>query len=194
MPGKLSIVVGHNSVAPGANTYYMGHTISENAFYKIEVVPEIERLFDEINHAHISDIKFFYRHFQGKRRYKREMREVYGRVNQWDPDANIELHFNAAGQDATGTETLHAGTKNGKMLASACQESMVATLGLRDRGLKKRKASQRGGPSLWLPKAPSVILEPFFGTNAKDVKVIQAKGPAAIARAILTAANNYLAL
>ena len=173
--------------------FYMGRTISEHEFFKVEVLPEIEDLYDKINHAHISEIKFFFRHFQGKRTYKKEMRDVYGRVNQWDPDANIELHFNAAGQDATGTETLHAGTKNGKMLASACQESMVAILGLPDRGLKKRKATQRGGPSLWYPKAPSVIIEPFFGTNAKDVKVIQAKGPAAIARAILTGANNYLA-
>jgi N-acetylmuramoyl-L-alanine amidase len=85
-------------------------------------------------------------------------------------DLFISLHFNAASDlYAHGTETLyHPESERGKRLAECIQKNLVATLGLRDRGIKPR-------PNLYeLRKTtmPAVIVETAFISNPGEEKLI----------------------
>lgn len=92
---------------------------------------------------------------------------AYKQADQWGADVAVELHFNSsADPSASGTETLYI-SDEGRKLASAIQPRMVAALGLRDRGVK-RPWQGRGEASLTAISAPTVILEPFFGSNPGD--------------------------
>ncbi|MDF3606144.1 N-acetylmuramoyl-L-alanine amidase [Paracoccus sp. DMF-8] len=101
--------------------------------------------------------------------YTREISQTYAEVDAWGASGSIELHFNAAAAStATGTETLTSGTKGSRRLATLIQSAMVGVLGLRDRGLLVRDRKARGGESLWAGRAPAVLIEPYFGSNAGD--------------------------
>jgi N-acetylmuramoyl-L-alanine amidase len=82
----------------------------------------------------------------------------------------VSLHFNAAKDIyAHGTETLYfPDSWGGKELAEAVQRNLVATLKLRDRGIKPR-------PNLYeLRKTsmPAVIVETAFISNPGEEKLI----------------------
>jgi N-acetylmuramoyl-L-alanine amidase len=101
---------------------------------------------------------------------------AYQAAVAFDPDGIIELHFNAASAAARGTETLcsedHPGSKE---LADLVQKSMVTVFnrtGSRDRGVKVLRPGDRGfGNVSAAPSAPSVLVEPFFGSNASDCQL-----------------------
>jgi N-acetylmuramoyl-L-alanine amidase len=197
---KLSIVIGHNAVRQGAvmpwnigGPAWAEGRISEYQFYRTEVIPTLERFLKD--YTRIGETKIFYREFQAKNGYATEMREVYHRVNAWEPTVNIELHFNAAGPNATGSETLYArGSKAGRGLAQCMQESMVEAMGTKDRGAKDIPQNGRGGASLWNPIAPSILVEPFFGTSETDRAKVKNLGSSMFAVMFLRGVNNYLAL
>ena len=84
----------------------------------------------------------------------------------------MELHFNAAGPSATGSETLYV-TSVSRPLAEAVQDATVSVLGLRDRGVKtpQEASGGRGARNLsQMGAKPSILTEPFFGSNAGDAQ------------------------
>lgn len=157
---KLAIVIGHNSERQGAVRADTGET---EFVWNSRLAKQIE---DQAGEYGI-EVRRFFRTPGGE--YKAELARTYAQVDAWGADASIELHFNgAASPNATGTEVLSSGTALSLMLAEEVQREMVGALGLRDRGVKTRAASERGGGSLFSGAAPAILVEPFFGSSAKD--------------------------
>lgn len=91
-------------------------------------------------------------------------------INDLDVDIIIEVHLNAVDNTAVdGTECLyyHTSTK-GKMVASIIQKHLLASMKLKDRGLKAIQNDDRGANLLRKTKAPAVITEGCFITAMKD--------------------------
>lgn len=156
---KLAIVVGHNERSQGAVRPDTGET---EYSYNTRLAQFIKA---EAEQAGLQ-AKVFYRTPSGG--YSSEIRRVYQQVDQWDADASIELHFNAAGDPrATGTETFTSGSPRSSILATEVQMAMVDELGLRNRGVKVRnsRTKGRGYLSLVSGQAPAILIEPFFATS-----------------------------
>jgi hypothetical protein len=101
---------------------------------------------------------------------------AYQAATAFEPDGIIELHFNSASAAARGTETLCSEDHpDSRKLADLVQKSMVAVFnrrGSRDRGVKVLRAGDRGfGNVSAAPTVPSVLVEPFFGSNAADCQL-----------------------
>ena len=77
-----------------------------------------------------------------------------------------------------------------KPLAEAVQRAMVDTLDLRDRGVKEPWEG-RGRQSLTQLAVPSVLVEPFFGSNPGDChRAVELKDR--LASALVEAAADVL--
>jgi N-acetylmuramoyl-L-alanine amidase len=173
---KLAVIVGHSAKSPGA--YSAGLGAYEYGFNS-DVAGWIARHGTMIG----LDVQVFKRDVGG-------IDGAYEQAKQWGADAAIELHFNAAtDKSASGTETIYV-TERSKDLATAVQAAMVGVFGLPDRGVKQ-PWQNRGAYSLTRLDVPSVLVEPFFGSNPQDAAVV---APLAIpyARALAQAALNYL--
>lgn len=158
---RLAIVVGHNSEKQGAVRLDSGET---EFVWNSRLARRIERLASEYG----LQVKTFFR--TPGLGYSREIARVYDEVDRWKADGSVELHFNGASSpDATGTETLSSGTALSMRMAEAVNREMVAALGLRDRGIRTRASSERGGGSLHAGRAPAILIEPFFGSSPKGV-------------------------
>ncbi len=171
---KLAVVVGHTLKSPGAWSPFLN--VSERQWNDV-VAKHILRLAPD-------EAAVFYRDGQG-------VAGAYAEAWQWGCDAVVELHFNSAANPvAHGTETLWQQPES-EALAKAVQADMVKMLGLRDRGAKQPWQG-RGSASLTaLSGIPSIIVEPFFGSNARDCAVVAGKQDA-IAMAIIEGARSVL--
>ena len=74
---------------------------------------------------------------------------------------DISVHFNAAGETATGSECLYY---NEQALSTKVSQSMAKSLGIIDRGAKKRKELY----FLKYTRKKAILLEVCFVTNKKD--------------------------
>jgi N-acetylmuramoyl-L-alanine amidase len=153
---KIAVVVGHNARAQGAVRVTDGRTEYDWNGDLAEMIQEIDP----------EAVGLFHRTPGGG--YSREIDRVYCEVDRWGADVSLELHFNAATPQAHGCETLSSGTRGSLRLAEAVQAAIVEALPVRDRGVKVRQAHERGGRSLWAGRAPAVLLEPYFGSNASE--------------------------
>ncbi len=165
---KLAVVVGHNPVAKGAFSKWIG---SEYDFHVIQA-KEIAKAALNTN----VEVKIFYR--KSGLSYSHQIAGMVAGIDEWGADKIVSLHFNAnSSATPSGTETLHTGSKGGKALATLVQAAMLDSFALRDRGLKQVARGGRGGTLLWTTKAPCVILEPGFGTNKADSLSMKANWP-----------------
>ncbi|WP_435309691.1 N-acetylmuramoyl-L-alanine amidase family protein [Sebaldella termitidis] len=115
-------------------------------------------------------------------------------------DIILSFHLNSGVATATGTETLywHTSTK-GKKLAEIVQKNLVSVLGLANRGIKIRRKpinkadelNQRGWTMFRDTKVPYVMLESFFISNDKDLK-IGTERKTELAKAVVTAIKEYI--
>lgn len=93
---------------------------------------------------------------------------AYTQAAQLGAVAIVELHFNAAtSPTATGTETIYDAPHD-IPLAKLCQAAMVKALGLADRGIQTPWEGRGEANDDAAQHIPSVIVEPFFGSNAAD--------------------------
>ena len=160
---KLAIVIGHNSTSQGAVRADTGET--EYIFNS-----RIAALMEEYARVKYPDMEVAIFRRQPMGSYSREINRVYGQTDAWGAHLTMELHFNsAASANATGSETLTSGTPASMAAAVAVNDEVVATLGLRDRGVKTRREG-RGSQSLISGRAPAILTEPFFGSSAKGQK------------------------
>ncbi len=178
---KLALVIGHTEqrqgafgVSPiGANEYSWNKDLAQMMAAHLEDMDDVEA-------------KSFFRDDVG-------IVGAYDAAKDWGADAAIELHFNSAGPTATGSETLFV-TAVSRPLAEAVQDATVTTLGLRDRGVKTPNEASGGRGTRNLsqmgPK-PSILTEPFFGSNAGDATAASER-KSALARAQVEAAVNVL--
>lgn len=170
---RLALVVGHTRRSPGA----WSPTLQLSEYqWNGELAAFIAQFSPH-------EVRVFWRDGHG-------IEGAYAAVAAWAATAAIELHFNSAvAVSARGSETLYRGAL-GLPLAQALQRRVVAALGLPDRGAKL-PFQGRGEASLTaLPSVPTVILEPFFGSNAEDcLRAEQRKQ--ALASAILEGARDF---
>jgi N-acetylmuramoyl-L-alanine amidase len=154
---KIAIVVGHNSRARGAVRVTDGVPEFEWNGHLAELI----RLHDPAN------IRVFRREAGGG--YSAEIDRVYAATDAWGAACTIELHFNAAADArANGGLTLSSGTDGSLRLAREVRERCAAVLGNTDRGVQVRGRHDRGGRSLWQGRAPAILTEPYFGSNAAE--------------------------
>lgn len=153
---KLAVVVGHNAISQGA--------VSVDGTSEFIWNSQLAELIKDISPR---EVEIFYRVHGGG--YSREIDRVYAQVDKYSPDVSVELHFNgSASASASGCLTLSSGSSGSLRLAQNIQQETLRVLQNRNRGVEVRQKSDRGGRSLWAGKAPAVMTEPFFGSNAED--------------------------
>jgi len=174
---KLAVVVGHTKRSPGA---YGQEPVGRNEYYWNS---DLAARMKDQGPAHGLSLEVFFRDNGG-------VAGAYSRARDWGADGAIELHFNAATPAASGTETIVV-TEVSKPLARAVQEAMVEALDLRDRGVKEPWQG-RGHGSLTQLEVPSVLIEPFFGSNTGDCARAEERKDR-LATALVEAAAGVLA-
>jgi len=180
---KLAIVVGHTAVAPGASgvSPVSASEYPWNKDLAAKIVSECSAL--------RASAAVFFRDGGG-------ISAAYSAAAACGAKAVVELHFNADGGAARGTETLY-GTACGASLAWAqsVHNAMVSLYGRGsglpgNRGLRKTPPHPRGSASVnALSTIPSCLIEPFFGDHGADASLGQAKKDGlakAIAKAFVT--------
>lgn len=152
-PKKLcALVIGHKKSSPGARNEAAGiHEFEFNEDLAMRIENRVESAMVQ-------------------RVYRRTYQELPADINALDPNFVLSLHCNAYDGRASGTEVLyHHRSENGKKIAEILQTHLVQFLGLRDRGIKRKTAAERGGYLLRYTVAPCVIAEPFFIDNDEDL-------------------------
>lgn len=158
---KIAIIIGHTSKSRGAIRIDTGETEYD---FNGRIAKAISDLAEK---SGIFDVAIFRRN--PSKGYGAQIKEVYSKADQWGAIATGELHFNSsATASASGCETLTSGSDMSMKLAAAVNGSIVDAFGVKDRGIVKRSAKDRGGASLHSGKAPAILFEPFFGSNAAD--------------------------
>lgn len=149
-----------------------GHSTQDGGAVRVtDGIQEYEWNLDLVHRIYDLDPEMFeIFHRDGNLSYGSGIRKLYGEIDNWGCDLSIEVHFNAASALATGTETFSSGSRGSLKYAHAIHAAIVDTLGLRDRGVKVRNRSKkgRGYLSLVSGRAPAVLIEPYFGSNADD--------------------------
>lgn len=113
--------------------------------------------------------------------YDTAQRLLAARLRNIGPACALELHFNSAGKLARGHEHLHhPRSSGGKRLAECLSaEQCLATPEILCRGPKPRwkgnGVANRGWQFLYYPPMPSVIVEPGFGSNEDDWRILSEK-------------------
>lgn len=160
---KIAFVIGHTEKKKGAYSPFL--KISEWDFYN-EVVAHIK-----------SDITVFV-HDKNIKGYRNRVRVTAAKINKGDFDLVIEGHFNSVeDRTANGVETLYYfNSKKGKQYAQHFSELINEATGitLRSNGLRALiNKNDRGHASVYYPKPPAILIEPFFGSNEDDCKRIE---------------------
>lgn len=156
---KLALVVGHTRLHQGAEAVEpidrFEYTWNKELAEKIKLACGLRNIACGV----------FYRDGVG-------IEGAYKQVLSWNPSRCIELHFNSYTSPVEGTETLYGIEDLSEGWARTVQEGMVKTFsrtGASDRGVKLRKAGQRGHKSLTqLVNIPNCLVEPFFGNSTQD--------------------------
>ena len=164
MKPKLAIVIGHSASRPGA---WGKAPLSMYEFtYNKELADVIETL--SVNYPLLCRT-FLREGLQG-------LRSAYAEVNKWidkQPGVCIELHFNSfTVPTARGTETLFK-MRTAEKFAEVIHEAILPVFERdwrTDRGVSQIGVG-RGSLNLTLANCPSIILEPFFGSNPADARL-----------------------
>lgn len=161
---KFAIIVGHEKDRPGA----MGVApISQSEYlYNLGVASEAYRQAREIGLKACIFLK------------DNMTNEKVGQyVVEWagdEPSCAIELHFNSFDGKYVGTETLYENPEF-KDFADIVQRNVCSGLGRNtkdNRGIKLLVDGDRGHRNLDCIKIPCVIIEPGFGDNVRDAKLL----------------------
>lgn len=109
--------------------------------------------------------------------------------------ACIELHFNSFNSTTEGTETLYGEINGSKEFAEIVQAHMVSVYERKDaknRGIKFVGSADRGGGNVNQPsKLPTVLVEPFFGSDPDEAALALNKMPE-LARCLVDAAKKFI--
>lgn len=167
--GHLAIVVGHTRQNPGAKG------VAPIDVCEYEYNCALAELIRDLGKTRDQVVEIFLRDGVG-------ISGAYQAVAEAEPDAVIELHFNAFNGSVSGTETLYSDKNDDKHVmelefAQAIHDFICVALGRGvsgDRGLKDRPLSrgERGYSNVnQLFNLPSILVEPFFGDNKVDAEL-----------------------
>lgn len=160
----FALCVGHSRVGDRGAINTRG--VSEHAF-NAPLAERVAELLRESGHkAHV--IKSY-----DAVDYGTAMRWVANKVGRLRADAAVEFHFNSAGPSAEGYEYLFWGSsKRSEKLATCFLQAHRASYPRAvNRGILARNAKHNGAGFLRRTPCPAVILEPFFGSNAKETEI-----------------------
>lgn len=164
---RIALVVGHNEQRQGAYSTILGTT--EYAFWLSRVydIADVVR-----SDPGVSCVMYERRPHGGD--YKSEMDEVALRVASSHPDLIVSLHFNSfADASANGAEALHnPNSAESVRAAEAFLDSWCAN-GFRNRGARYPSRGAYGVEVL-TRIAPTILIEPFFGSNDYDCARVSA--------------------
>lgn len=155
---RISLMVGHKADAPGA---FAGPPIS---MYEYEFNTGLAQHIMSIMKQEYTIQVFFRDGFN--------IVAAYQELDKWNPDVNIELHFNSSEDPkAQGTETLCL--PRSRVFAQIIQDVMCRSLQRDlhngDRGIKILKEPlDRGFTSVNQLRCPNILIEPFFGSSPED--------------------------
>jgi N-acetylmuramoyl-L-alanine amidase len=159
---KVAFVIGHHNKAKGAFSPYF--KLSEWDFYNL-VASNIQT--DVSVFIHNSEIKG----------YTKRVKRTAEQINKHNFDLVIEAHFNSAMPSANGVETLYFfKSQKGKEYAKLFSEVVNQHTGIkmRNNGLKALiNRKDRGFASVYYTMAPTILIEPFFGSNKEDCQKIE---------------------
>lgn len=160
---EFAIVVGHTKLRPGACSPY--DIQCEWAFNKAVA----EELKD------VADIYYYDSYNLG---YRKMVKRNADKMNKKDYKLILELHYNAASPSANGAEGVYYfRNKKTKELSQLFADLMHEKFGMKKRGPKALVSkNDRGFWAVYYPYAPTIILEPFFGSNKRDVERFISKG------------------
>jgi N-acetylmuramoyl-L-alanine amidase len=166
---KLAIIVGHTSDRPGAKA---GPPLNKHEYeFMSECAIDIWRIARELG----LDCQIFKRDGIG---IEGVTKEVNGWTEKIDLACSVELHFNSALDiKAHGVETLYvrpskwAEMVHREQVYSLTENKGDALVKPRDRGLKMLSVVDRGYSNMNNLKAPSCLVEPFFGSNKTDTEL-----------------------
>lgn len=172
---KVAVVLGHHEKSKGAYSPWL--KVSEWDFYN-EVVDCL------------SDVDVYY-HDKNIGGYVTRTKNTARKINKIDYDLVMELHFNSSSNPtANGCETLYYfASRKGRDYARKFSEVVVEWTGIKSRngGLKAlTNKYDRGFASVFYTKAPTILIEPFFGSSRKDCDLIES--PELVAQII----NDFL--
>lgn len=142
---------------------------------------------------------------QGAHSYSRTVGPTFEAVNRWQPDAMIELHFNAVPERNAEGLRMRAwdaafayywpGSTVGQALAASVSRACAQVLGSGDLGAMPRRDSWAGAPLRGLRdvKGPAILLETHNGKNYRAHAAFRhALNTGALAGEILRAAASTL--
>jgi N-acetylmuramoyl-L-alanine amidase len=159
---KIAFVVGHHKKDKGAYSPHL--KVSEWDFY------------NNVADCMESTIKVF-QHDPTIKGYTDRIKATAEKINQGGFDLVIEGHFNAATPQANGVETLYYfNSVKGRQYAQWFSELVndFTDIKLRNNGLKALvNEKDRGFASVYYPKPPTILIEPFFGSNKEDCDKIK---------------------
>lgn len=158
---KYALVVGHTSTKD-KGAYSENMQISEFD-YNLKVAQAIQAMCPEMFDIYTHETQDYYMRQKG----------LAYKLNQKNYDAVFELHFNAASPIANGTECCYYfASKKGLAIAQAISLAVMIEFNTRLRGDQGAKPlvnkNDRGYWFTYLPKAPAVIIESFFGSNTLE--------------------------
>lgn len=181
-PRPLCVLdIGHSKGAPGACGIHDGKKVCEFGFNSRLA----EMIREKVTQADIAIVS--------RDDKPSGYRTLPAKINALRPNFVVSLHANGDDGSGTarGTEALYwHGSSEGRKLAALLLGHHRAALGLPDRGLKPRTASQRGGSLLRDVVCPIAIGEPFFITHREDLRTGMAKVQA-LARAYAAAIDAF---
>ncbi len=167
---RVAFVVGHHQDSKGAFSPYLG--LSEWDFYNKVL-------------SYMDNPNVFY-HNPNTKGYTERVKETAKKINKIDFDLVICLHFNSSeNRQANGCETLYYfNSQKSRDFAYSFSETVSdwTNIRVRNNGLKALTQSKdRGFAAVYYTKAPTILIEPFFGSNQMDCsKIVDAENMACI--------------
>lgn len=173
---RIVIMVGHSLKAPGASLHGGGHEYGYNKKVAMAAAKHAhDVLFDEC------ELFVIFRDGIGRT-------GAYEKAKELNPDAVIELHFNAFNKRVVGTELLFddEGDRDPKLEKAYADHLLDAVYKVfrpgaqgKDRALRGVKDLKRGDRG-WVNVSrvldcPSVLIEPFFGDTPSEAQLARQK-------------------
>ena len=152
---KKAFIIGHNEKSQGAYSEIL--KVTEWGLYK-SLTPELSELGD------------VYIHDASIGGYTARMKDTASKINTQDYDLVVALHFNMFNGKASGCEALFISEK-GRVFGSNFCHYYTESTGAKNRGAKKVEKGGRGFEEIFNPKAPAILIEPFFGDSESDCKL-----------------------
>lgn len=166
-PKRIALAVGHSRIGDKGAVDTRGRTEwAYNDHLALWLGGELEA----VGHQ----VKIF--NDYPRRTYGEAMRWLHGELDIFKPDYAVELHFNSAGPTAHGFEYIYHHPMSeplARAFAAAHAKHVPWARPRADRGVMKRPewdGSSAGLGFLRYTGCPTVITEPFFGSNRDEVE------------------------